>query len=464
VVVAALVRLAATWNDLWLDEIWTLKLLGDVHSLLGVFTLRHENNHILNSLFMYALRPFGIDWLFRVPDWLAGSAAVGLGAWVAWLGDGREDHDDASRTSRALITAILLGGSYLLVHYASEARGYSLALAFGLLAVGITLRDGLRPMSRRAPLVWASLVLSMLSLALAIHFLVALIAWSAVHAQRRGGWRDAAATLAWWYAVPVGFFALYYLGFLRVMGSAGGPREGLLAAVVNAIEGATGLPLTAPIPVVLIFAIAVAGIGFVWLAAKGSDLWIFYLFGMIVSPAIVAYGHRSELYVGRHLIVSMTLWLLLAGRLLAWLASRGGTSKFLVAATLAAFLVANAVRTVPLLRYGRGSFRDALRYMESRTSGDGVRVIGDQDTRNRIVAEYYAPRVAPRVRYVNRRDRPDAADWFIACLPVPPGGAPRVVTDERGNQYQFEVEFPSNPFAGISWRLYRRTGAISAAP
>ena len=35
---AALVRLAATWNDLWLDEIWTLKLLGDVHSLVGVVT------------------------------------------------------------------------------------------------------------------------------------------------------------------------------------------------------------------------------------------------------------------------------------------------------------------------------------------------------------------------------------------------------------------------------------------
>jgi hypothetical protein len=462
--VAALVRFAGIWNDLWLDEIWTLKLLGDVPSLLRVFTLQHENNHILNSLFMYALRPFGTDWLYRIPDWFAGSAAVALGAWVAWLGEGREDRDDAPRSTRALVTAILLGGSYLLVHYASEARGYSLALAFGLLAVGIALRDGPRPMSPRAPVAWVSLILAMLSLALAVHFLVALIAWSAVRSFRRGGWRDAAATLAWWYAVPVGFFLLYYLKFLRVMGSAGGPREGLLAAVVNAIEGTTGLPLTFPAPVVVIFGVAVTGIGLAWLAARGSDLWIFYLFGMIVSPALVAYGHRSELYVGRHLIVSVTLWLLLAGRLLAWLASRGGRAKAVVAATLAAFLVANTIRTVPLLRYGRGSFRDALLYMESRTPGEPVRVIGDQDTRNGIVVEYYAPRTAPRVRYFDRRDRPSAgSDWYIACIPPPPGGAPRVVTDGRGHQYQFEIEFPSNPFAGISWRLYRRAGATGAA-
>ena len=466
VTVAALVRLAATWNDLWLDEIWTLKLLGDVHSLLGVFTLRHENNHILNTLFMYALRPFDIDWLYRVPDWLAGPAVVGLGAWVAWLGDGRQDRDDASPRTRALVTAVLLGGSYLLVHYSSEARGYSLELAFGLLGVGTAFRDGVRRMSRRAPVAWVSLVLAMLALALAVHFLVALIAWSAVHALRRGGWRDAAATLAWWYAVPVAFFVLYYLGFLSVMKSAGGPREGVLAAAVSAIAGTTGLPDAVPGPLLLTFAIAVTATGLAWLAARGSDLWVFYLFGMIVSPALVAYGHRSELYVARHLIVSMTLWLLLAGRLLARLANGGPGARFVVAATLVAFLVANAVRTVPLLRYGRGSYRDALRYMASHTAGDSVRVTSDHDTRQRIVIDYYSPRIGldKPVFYVNRRDLTvPGPDWYIAHLPPPPGGVPPVVADARRNLYRFEIEFPSNPFLGIPWRLYRSTGARGAS-
>src|SRR5688572_31117840 len=86
VAVAAVVRLAATWNDLWLDEVWTLNLLGKLHSPLEIVTsLRHENNHVLNSFFMYVLRPIGSDWLYRVPSLLVGIATVGLGAWVATL-------------------------------------------------------------------------------------------------------------------------------------------------------------------------------------------------------------------------------------------------------------------------------------------------------------------------------------------------------------------------------------------
>ena len=370
---------------------------------------------------MYALRPFGSDWLYRIPDWLAGSAAVGLGAWVAWLGEGREDREDAPGKTRALVTAILLGGSYLLVHYASEARGYSLALVFGLLAVGIALRDGLRPLSRRAPLAWVSLILAMVSLALAGTFLSPSSPGPPSGRSAAGG--GATRQSPWSGGTPCrSDFSASTTCIPSRHGERRGPAPGTARAVVNAIEGTTGLPLAYPAPLVLIFAVTVTGIGLFWLHARGSDLWIFYLFGMIVSPALVAYGHRAELYVGRHLIVSMTLWLLLAGRLLARLASRGGLAKAVVAATLAAFLVANAVRTVPLLRNGRGSFREALRYMESRTSGDGVRVIGDQDTRNGILVEYYGPRVAPRVRYVKRRDRPGTgSDWYIACLPPPPG-------------------------------------------
>jgi hypothetical protein len=457
---AAVVRLAATWNDLWLDEIWTVNLVGALRSPLGVFTLHHDNNHILNSLFVYALKPFGIDWLYRVPDWLAGTAVVGLGAWVAWLGDGRPNRGDAPPRTRALIAAILLGGSYMLVHYASEARGYSLALAFGLLAVGTSLADGVRPMSRRAPVAWISLALAMLALALAVHFLVALIAWSAARALSRGGWRDAASTLAWWYGVPVGFFAVYYLGFLRVMKSGGGMKEGVLAAAVRGIAGSTGLPEGR---VLLTFAIAVTAVGLVWLARRGSDLWMLYLFGMVVSPVAVASAYRSELYEARHFIVSMALWLLLAGRLLAWLTTRGRAARAVVAVTLAAFLLGNALWTVRLLRDGRGHFRDALSYVADNTRGATVRVTSDHDFRNRMVIEYYAPRIDRRVRYVNRRDRAVVGtDWYIASLPRPPGET-SVLRDSRGVAYRFETEFPSNPFSGIPWRLYRRFGTARAA-
>ena len=78
-----------------------------------------------------------------------------------------------------------------------------------MLAVWFVLRDGMTPRSAVAPTVWAALVLAVPGHALAIHFIVALIAWSAVHALRRGyGWPGTLSTLAWWYAVPVAARAL----------------------------------------------------------------------------------------------------------------------------------------------------------------------------------------------------------------------------------------------------------------
>ena len=83
-----------------------------------------------------------------------------------------------------------------------------------------------------------------------------------------------------------------------------------------------------------------------------------------------------------------------------------------------------------------------------------------------MVVEYYALRIGTdrSVRYVNRRELTvPGPDWYIAHLPPPPGGVPRVVADARGNLYRFEMDYPSNPFGGIPWRVYRSAGATGAA-
>src|SRR5215813_11426405 len=80
VAIGAAVRLAATRGDLWLDEIWTLTLLEPLRSPLAIVTeVHHDNNHILNSLFMWFLRPLGSDWAYRLPAWIAGVATIWLG-------------------------------------------------------------------------------------------------------------------------------------------------------------------------------------------------------------------------------------------------------------------------------------------------------------------------------------------------------------------------------------------------
>ena len=150
VAAGAAVRLLACRGDLWLDEVWTLALLDRVHSPLGILTeMRHANNHVLNTLFAYAVGPLEHDTLYRAPAWLGGVLAIALGARLAWLGDGpirsdRRPAADASAGTRAVWAAAVLAGSYLLVLYGSEARGYSLSLAFLLAALAVAIRDDVR--------------------------------------------------------------------------------------------------------------------------------------------------------------------------------------------------------------------------------------------------------------------------------------------------------------------------------
>ena len=57
---AAILRLAAAANDLWFDEIWSLWLIAsEAQAPWDLFRggMRHDNNHLLNSLYLFWLPP-----------------------------------------------------------------------------------------------------------------------------------------------------------------------------------------------------------------------------------------------------------------------------------------------------------------------------------------------------------------------------------------------------------------------
>src|SRR6476659_9216811 len=125
-VVGAVVRVLAAQNDLWFDEVWTLQLLRErVRSFGDVFVnIKHSNNHHLVSLWMWLVGQNASALMYRVPSVLASIGTVALAGFIgarrSWL--------------EGYIAVILTSSSYLLVHYGTEARGYSLAIFFVLLA------------------------------------------------------------------------------------------------------------------------------------------------------------------------------------------------------------------------------------------------------------------------------------------------------------------------------------------
>src|SRR5690606_26207774 len=103
-------------------EVWSLLLTMDMHSPLDVLRVHHDNNHVLNTLWLYAMGLGQAEWVYRLPSLLAGTAGIVLAGVIA----AEQAASDASATHRrwrsAVIGSLLFGGSYMMVHYSSEAR------------------------------------------------------------------------------------------------------------------------------------------------------------------------------------------------------------------------------------------------------------------------------------------------------------------------------------------------------
>jgi len=124
--VGTVVRVFAAQNDLWFDEVWTLELLRErVHSFGDVFiNVKHSNNHHLVSLWVWLVGQNASALMYRVPSVLA---SIGTVALAGFIGIRRSCLEEC-------IAVTLTSWSYLLVHFGTAARGYSLAIFFALLA------------------------------------------------------------------------------------------------------------------------------------------------------------------------------------------------------------------------------------------------------------------------------------------------------------------------------------------
>src|SRR5579862_1715810 len=122
---AAIVRIIATHNDLWLDELISLQIAKAVKTPWQIFSVVHsDNNHHLNTLYLYLMRAHDSAPVYRYLSVVWGVSLVPAGYWLL------------ARRSRveAVILAGLLACSYPLIHFSSEARGYSGALFGSMLA------------------------------------------------------------------------------------------------------------------------------------------------------------------------------------------------------------------------------------------------------------------------------------------------------------------------------------------
>jgi hypothetical protein len=337
------IRLWCAAGPLWLDEIWSIENLAPLTRPWQVFWgISHDNNHFLNSLWLYFVTPLTSDPLaLRAPSIVMGVLAIPVMARLA------ARHSAPAAYAAAAMTA----ASYFFVNYSVEARGYS-GMALAIVVAFAALEEGLaRPASRARYLFAAAAGIGLLwHLAMApVIALFALI--HLLELRRRGaGWESAAAASLRFLA-PTVVAVLPALGFIVAGVEAtghltiGGVRAfdaGLaLQAIADAARDAIGLPLAAPAALIALLCGAVILIALLRRLVL-DERRIAYTIILLAAPAAVFILRPPNAHIPRYYLACALFLILLLAEAFGALWRAGAWRRGAALAALAAMLVGDA--------------------------------------------------------------------------------------------------------------------------
>jgi hypothetical protein len=396
-------RYAATTGELWLDELWSLLKVSDLASPVDIVTrVRHDNNHILNSLWMWMWGATQPAVVYRIPALIC--SVVLLIVLVV-----RKPTKESPASVMTLWLA--LGAfSYPLTLYGTEARGYALALLCAALAYLSLISLLANPLNRGAILMFSvSGVVGCLSHAIYALFLAPAVTWLL--------WRlfvshlkDNSRAILWYGIVPpISVACLLTLTFYRGMKIGGAPLLPYLEVAASTVSVSFGGEALSSVNANVtgwclflgIFVSIACLIELVAWIRSGSPVAV--LVGLILGTPVIAVAViQPHFILPRYFIIQIFFAYLLAARFLERLArqSRFGT---LVATTLVlAFATAHIRHSVSLATLGRSNFVKIFETLASQTPSSELTIGGDQDFQNGLRLSY-ARKVAPStstLRYV----------------------------------------------------------------
>jgi hypothetical protein len=466
--IGIVVRVLAAHNDLWFDEVWTLQLLRErVLSFGDVFTnIKHSNNHHLCSLWMWLVGQNASALVYRLPSVLASIGTIILAGLIGL------------RQSRleGCIAVILTSWSYLLIHFGTEARGYSLAIFFALLAW-----YALQQFEERRSWIWIVVFWSAVILGFLAHleFVICsagLVAWALWRFVRyRSKWRQAVFDLFALFTVPIVLLLAFYFVAIRGMEVGGGPKYQVTPLLIKTASYMLGGPASgAATGIAALLTGASIYVVLVYLMFERDDRWIFYAVVIAVPLGLIAILLPVPLSV-RYFIISVAASLVLLSTGYAALLHRGVARRGIGLLLLAVCVAGNAVNTGNLLRFGRGQYLAALRFMEKNSHGQKIVITSDHDFRNGMLVNYYK-RYLERADYTQYVDKamldeenvrtkgaPLGAEWLILHrfdLAKPP----EKVTDIYGNNYKLVSVYRYSDLSGRNWLLYHNLNRPPVAP
>lgn len=457
--VGVLVRLLAVRGELWLDEAWSVLLVQEAGSPLGLVTkARHDNNHILNSLWLWLVGPSAQPELQRMPSLVFAIASlvlvwrVGAQARLGWAG---------------AIWLLLCAVSYPAIVVGTEARGYSLAMAAVIALFGLALRLRAGSAGWRTALALA-VVATVGSLSHAV-FIIAFIpvaAWLLLGRVRgRRGWSE---PLVWAsLGLPIAVIAALGLFFYRGITIGGGPQAPYVQVILSALSlGFGGQELVASDPQgaalsaglgLLVAAIAAAE-AFLWLRRDGAVAALVVC--IILAPFVAVAIERPDFILGRYFIISTLFIYLLAAQWLGRLARQGTIGSVLATVLVLGVSVGNLRHSAELVRLERSHFEEAVSAMitGAARAGTQVRVGGGHRNRNetRLAHMRLQGRLDREVVLVGEQAGAEPPDFVIEESIERSTEPPPESLTAFGAQYSLKSYYPAPFMSGASLSVYER--------
>jgi len=449
---AATLIMCAARGDLWLDEIHSLAFAEYAASPLDIFTkFKNDNNHILNTLYLYLAGQNSSFYTYRLLAVMSGIGSLLVLKCLSGNSDRRQ----------TIFTLLFAGSSYPLVLYFSEARGYAPAIFFSLLAFMLAVKKQSELRLQRLLLFWAAAILGMLAHFTSIIILIALACSSLQRDFRSQPTpKRTLLCLSAWYGPPFAVFGVLYVIFVRPMAIGGGDPFSYEAVFRHTCSVVLGIPdgqVWGGIAIFCYCALIAAGTYLQF--RQRSDHWLFYPLALFVLPLLMLAVTRPEVLYFRYFLVSFPFFYLLLGSscTILWNSGRSWL-PWTIAAAIVLMTAGHAARLVPLLTQGRGNYSAALSYMSASTPGPVIRAGSDHDYRNGMLLSYYARflKNGKKIQYIEQKqmgyERPD---WFILHsqdLSYRP--QPALELQNIGN-FRLVKQYPFAGESGWSWYIYQ---------
>jgi len=446
-------RVAAALGDLYIDEVWSLYFAKS--SWTEIFRIRHDNNHLLNTLYLRALGDivFFIDGApvfigYRLLSIISGTLSLIV---LGYLGLRRG-------ALEAFTLVVLAGLSYPLVLYSSEARGYGPAILFALLAFALA---GRWLENRSWPILilfWISTFLGMLSHFSFVYAFAGIAAWSFFHGMGERDFKGFAVL----NSIPFVVVAVFYFSFIRGLNIGGGEETKIWQTALDAAASVSGVPGSGPVSWVL-GALVVAGLasaGTVMLKRSGQDNWTFFPFALLIAPALVLAITRPDYFYIRYFLLLFPFFYVLAAAALSAACRASSAGKAFYAAFMLFFIVSNLYSTGCLIKGGRGEYFKAVKFISDNTPGPTAVVGSDHAFRNRMMLLYYSKFLPPGkgIAYAPSGEWPAGGPDWIVRHSVDPAFRPAQSMKADGMEYVLAASYPYSGASGWSWHLYKRAG------